>query len=201
MRSPPVEETALGPREPDGATVAGPAGQELEEFAARFKARLLQPCPDNSPLACRASAWARTCRSQCGETPCPTPSTSPAVSPSSPAARRASAARSPSASSTPAPRSRSGTATRRFAEKTAKELASRGQALAVACDVTKLADVERARDDTVKAFGRIDILVNNAGIAGKNATTWDYPVDEWAQGDARQPRRRRSTAAARWCRR
>jgi 3-oxoacyl-[acyl-carrier protein] reductase len=47
--------------------------------------------------------------------------------------------------------------------------------------VTKLADVERARDDTVKAFGRIDILVNNAGIAGKNAVTWDYPVDEWAQ--------------------
>ena len=52
MRSPPVEETALGLREPDGATVAGPAGQELEEFAAQFKARLLQPCPDNSPLAC-----------------------------------------------------------------------------------------------------------------------------------------------------
>ena len=44
------------------------------------------------------------------------------------------------------------------------------------CDVTELADVERARDDTVKAFGRIDILVNNAGIAGMNATTWDYPV-------------------------
>jgi 3-oxoacyl-[acyl-carrier protein] reductase len=68
-----------------------------------------------------------------------------------------------------------------LAEKTAKELANRGQTLAVACDVTKLADVERARDDTVKAFGRLDILVNNAGIAGKNAVTWDYPVDEWAQ--------------------
>jgi len=27
--------------------------------------------------------------------------------------------------------------------------------------------------------GRIDILVNNAGIAGMNAVTWDYPVDEW----------------------
>src|SRR5207253_5232701 len=24
-------------------------------------------------------------------------------------------------------------------------------------------------------------LVNNAGIAGKNATTWDYPAEEWAQ--------------------
>jgi 3-oxoacyl-[acyl-carrier protein] reductase len=41
--------------------------------------------------------------------------------------------------------------------------------------------VEHARDDTVKEFSRIDILVNNAGIAGKNATTWEYPVDEWAQ--------------------
>src|SRR4051795_11558711 len=68
-----------------------------------------------------------------------------------------------------------------FAEKTARELASRGQTLTVACDVTNLADVERARDDTVKALGRIDILVNNAGIAGKNATTWEYPAEEWAQ--------------------
>src|SRR4029078_8146172 len=67
-----------------------------------------------------------------------------------------------------------------LAEKTARELANRGQTLAGACDVTRLADVQRARDDTVKEFGRIDILVNNAGIAGKNATTWDYPVDEWA---------------------
>jgi 3-oxoacyl-[acyl-carrier protein] reductase len=68
----------------------------------------------------------------------------------------------------------------KFAEKTAQELKG-GKVIAVACDVTKLADVERARDDTVKALGRIDILVNNAGIAGKNAVTWEYPVDEWAQ--------------------
>jgi 3-oxoacyl-[acyl-carrier protein] reductase len=68
-----------------------------------------------------------------------------------------------------------------FAEKTAQELSNRGKVIAVACDVTRLADVERARDDTVKAFGRIDILVNNAGIAGKNATTWEYPEEEWAQ--------------------
>jgi 3-oxoacyl-[acyl-carrier protein] reductase len=68
-----------------------------------------------------------------------------------------------------------------LAAKTAAELDNRGQVAAVACDVTKLADVERARDETTKALGRIDILVNNAGIAGKNATTWDYPADEWAQ--------------------
>src|SRR5436305_10195328 len=68
-----------------------------------------------------------------------------------------------------------------FADKTAEELSNRGKVIVVACDVTKLADVERARDDTVKTFGRIDILVNNAGIAGKNAATWEYPVDEWAR--------------------
>jgi NAD(P)-dependent dehydrogenase (short-subunit alcohol dehydrogenase family) len=68
-----------------------------------------------------------------------------------------------------------------FAEKTAEEVKGRGKAIAVACDVTALADVERARDDTVKALGRVDILVNNAGIAGKNATTWEYPPEEWHQ--------------------
>ena len=26
---------------------------------------------------------------------------------------------------------------------------------------------------------KIDIFVNNAGITGKNATVWDYPIDEW----------------------
>jgi 3-oxoacyl-[acyl-carrier protein] reductase len=66
-------------------------------------------------------------------------------------------------------------------QKTADELKNRGKVAAIAVDVTRLSDVERARDDTVTAFGRIDILVNNAGIAGKNATTWDYPAEEWAQ--------------------
>src|SRR5438034_10335877 len=42
-----------------------------------------------------------------------------------------------------------------FAEKTAAELNKNGKAITVACDVTDLKDVERARDDTVKAFGRI----------------------------------------------
>ena len=68
-----------------------------------------------------------------------------------------------------------------LAEKTAAEVGNRGKVVAVACDVTKLADVERARDATVKALGRIDILVNNAGIAGMNTTTWEYPTEEWAQ--------------------
>ena len=56
------------------------------------------------------------------------------------------------------------------------------------CDVTRLAEIERARDATVKALGRIDILVNNAGIAGPNVTTWEYPIGGLARGDARQSR-------------
>jgi NAD(P)-dependent dehydrogenase (short-subunit alcohol dehydrogenase family) len=68
-----------------------------------------------------------------------------------------------------------------FAEKTASELKSRGRVAAIAVDVTKLADVERARDDTLKALGRIDILVNNAGIAGPNAKTWEYKPEDWSR--------------------
>ncbi len=66
-----------------------------------------------------------------------------------------------------------------LAQKTAKELGNRGKTIAVAADVTDYPDVERARDETIKAFGRIDILANNAGVAGLNTTTWEYPVEEW----------------------
>ncbi len=68
-----------------------------------------------------------------------------------------------------------------LAAKTASELSNRGKVLAVACDVTKLAEVEAARDATVKSFGRIDILVNNAGIAGPNVKTWEYDPAAWAE--------------------
>jgi 3-oxoacyl-[acyl-carrier protein] reductase len=66
-------------------------------------------------------------------------------------------------------------------EKTAAELHAHGTVAAIAVDVTRLRDVERARDETLHAFGRIDILVNNAGIAGPNVKTWDYPPEAWAQ--------------------
>ncbi len=52
---------------------------------------------------------------------------------------------------------------------------------AISADVTSYSDVERARDETVNALGRIDILVNNAGIAGPNTKTWEYPIDAWQQ--------------------
>jgi short-subunit dehydrogenase len=38
-----------------------------------------------------------------------------------------------------------------------------GDARAVACDVTRRADVERLRDEALRAFGHIDVWVNNAG--------------------------------------
>ena len=68
-----------------------------------------------------------------------------------------------------------------LAEKTVAELKGRGAVQAFGVDVTKLADVERARDETVAALKRIDILVNNAGIAGPNVKTWEYPPEAWAE--------------------
>jgi NAD(P)-dependent dehydrogenase (short-subunit alcohol dehydrogenase family) len=64
-----------------------------------------------------------------------------------------------------------------FAEKTAKQIGPAVTAFAV--DVSDLAAVEKARDATLKAFGKIDILVNNAGIAGINKTVWETDLDEW----------------------
>jgi 2-dehydro-3-deoxy-L-rhamnonate dehydrogenase (NAD+) len=51
----------------------------------------------------------------------------------------------------------------------------------IAVDVTDAAAVQRATDETAKAFGRIDILVCSAGITGPNATVIDYPADAWRQ--------------------
>ncbi|MCY4451958.1 MAG: SDR family NAD(P)-dependent oxidoreductase [Immundisolibacterales bacterium] len=51
----------------------------------------------------------------------------------------------------------------------------------VVVDVADPESVERAAEETIEAAGCIDILVNNAGIAGPNATTWEYPIEEWRQ--------------------
>jgi NAD(P)-dependent dehydrogenase (short-subunit alcohol dehydrogenase family) len=70
---------------------------------------------------------------------------------------------------------------RALADKTAAELKGQGQVVVVATDVTDPKAVEQARDETLKALGRIDILVNNAGISGPNVPTWEYPIDAWRQ--------------------
>src|SRR5579864_1521025 len=64
-----------------------------------------------------------------------------------------------------------------LAEKTAKDIG--GAVTALEVDVSDLAAVEKARDTTCEALGKIDILINNAGIAGINKTVWDTDLDEW----------------------
>src|SRR6202049_953229 len=64
-----------------------------------------------------------------------------------------------------------------FAEKTAKEIGAGVTAFKV--DVSDLAAVEKTRDATLTAFGKIDILVNNAGIAVINKTVWETDLEEW----------------------
>jgi NAD(P)-dependent dehydrogenase (short-subunit alcohol dehydrogenase family) len=64
-----------------------------------------------------------------------------------------------------------------LAEKTAKEIGPAVTVLKV--DVSDLAAVEKAKDATLSALGKIDILVNNAGIAGVNKTVWETDFEEW----------------------
>ncbi len=55
-------------------------------------------------------------------------------------------------------------------ERAAKDVVAAigGPAIAVACDVSRKADVDRAAQATIAAFGTIDILVNNAGTTHRN---------------------------------
>jgi NAD(P)-dependent dehydrogenase (short-subunit alcohol dehydrogenase family) len=64
-----------------------------------------------------------------------------------------------------------------FAQRTANEIGNGTKSYGL--DVSDLAAVEKARDATLKDFGKIDILVNNAGIAGVNKTLWETDFDEW----------------------
>lgn len=64
----------------------------------------------------------------------------------------------------------------------AREIADAGgTALAVRCDVTQSADVERAFDEILAHYGRIDCAFNNAGIEGRYARTVDYTDEDFAQ--------------------
>jgi len=66
-----------------------------------------------------------------------------------------------------------------LAAATAAELGHRS--LSVGVDVADWQSVERAREATLGAFGRIDVLINSAGIAGLNAPVEAYPVDQFAK--------------------
>src|SRR5512140_230642 len=52
--------------------------------------------------------------------------------------------------------------------------AANGEAVFVACDVSKSADVQELMATTVKTYGRLDYACNNAGIGGPAMTSDDY---------------------------
>src|SRR6266498_1473916 len=53
----------------------------------------------------------------------------------------------------------------------------RGEAIAIAADVSDEAEAERCINEAVKTFGQLDILINNAGILLVNAPTDEFPVE------------------------
>lgn len=46
---------------------------------------------------------------------------------------------------------------------------ARGRVHAAPCDISRVADIESAYGDVIRAFGRVDILVNNAGTSQTGA--------------------------------
>jgi NAD(P)-dependent dehydrogenase (short-subunit alcohol dehydrogenase family) len=51
-------------------------------------------------------------------------------------------------------------------------------AVAAACDVTELADLEAARDLALERFGRVDVVVNNVGVVVSGPVE-AIPLDAW----------------------
>jgi 3-oxoacyl-[acyl-carrier protein] reductase len=68
---------------------------------------------------------------------------------------------------------------RELAARTAGELSSLGPVHYVVADIADHGQVELATAETLAEYAAIDILIANAGLTGPNATTWDYPIDDW----------------------
>ena len=56
-----------------------------------------------------------------------------------------------------------------------------GRAAAVTCDVAVYADVDRAVQTALDAFGRLDVLMNNAGLIEPIARLADSDPAAWGQ--------------------
>jgi NAD(P)-dependent dehydrogenase (short-subunit alcohol dehydrogenase family) len=54
-----------------------------------------------------------------------------------------------------------------------------GEAIFIRCDVARPQEIEALIHSTVETYGQLDCVVNNAGIAGVQATTADYPLENW----------------------
>jgi NAD(P)-dependent dehydrogenase (short-subunit alcohol dehydrogenase family) len=54
-----------------------------------------------------------------------------------------------------------------------------GEATFISCDVAQPQEIEALIHNTVETYGKLDCAVNNAGIAGVQATTADYPLENW----------------------
>lgn len=52
------------------------------------------------------------------------------------------------------------------------------QAHALACDVTKLEDVQRLADEAHRLLGGVDLVINNAGVA-VGGKVGDVPIESW----------------------
>jgi len=51
----------------------------------------------------------------------------------------------------------------------------------LAVDISDIAAVEAATNETRGHFGKIDILINNAAVVGPNAPTWEYPPEAFRE--------------------
>jgi 3-oxoacyl-[acyl-carrier protein] reductase len=56
---------------------------------------------------------------------------------------------------------------------------SGGKALPVACDISKINEVQSALEKVLSEFGTVDILVNNAGVLRTTTPVETIPVEEW----------------------